>query len=106
MELDFNKEKQRVSKMSDTALVARLRDPSLQATDKMLIEAEISRRGLERRHVMAAAPEPVAEPGQKKSSPFGLLIFVVVAFSILSTILDDMGIDVFEWLRNFFFPGD
>ena len=106
MELDFNKEKQRIAGLSDAELLARIRDPAISSTDRMLVEAEISRRGVDRRRVTAPG-RPVAPTRSKRGSNFFSLVIVVgIVVSILAGILEDMGIDVIEWLREFFFGED
>ncbi|MBT8132267.1 MAG: hypothetical protein KJO35_08355 [Gammaproteobacteria bacterium] len=100
MDLDFQKEKQRIADMSDAELIAQLRNPKVSATDRMLIEAEISRRGISKRNYSRPGENLIER--KKRSNPIGLLIFVVVFLSILTTILEDMGIDLVQWLRDFF----
>ncbi|MDH3647303.1 MAG: hypothetical protein OER80_11055 [Gammaproteobacteria bacterium] len=101
MELDFHKEKQRIAEMSDAELVAQTRNASISSTDRMLVEAEISRRGLDRRRIVAQGPRSDTQT-KSRSNPIGLLVFVVIALSIVSAILDDMGFDVIQWLRDLF----
>ena len=103
MELDFNKQKQRVAGMSDAELIARLRDPAINATDRMLIEAELSRRGTRRGHIAPIGNSEIAPKRSKLlSNVISLLIVIGVVGSILAGILEDMGIDIIEWLREFF----
>lgn len=98
MELDFQKQKQRFASMGDAELVGRSRDPGASATEKMLIDAEIARRGLDRRQTQ---PPPQSMPERKSGGGwFSILFFLFVLGSILAGILDDMGIDVLDWLRD------
>ena len=98
MELDFQKSKQRFAAMSDSELVSRSRDPDATATERMLIDAEIARRGLDRRYVPDVPDSmPVKKSG---SSWFSWIFFVFVLGSIAAGILDDLGVDIVEWLRD------
>ena len=102
MELDFHKEKQRIAALPDAELIARLRNPKLTATDRMLVEAEISSRGLNRRRVPPPAEQPMPEPRRSGINFFSILVILVIAGSVIAGILEDLGIDVLEWLREFF----
>ena len=104
MELDFHKEKERIAALSDAELIARLRNPKLSATDRMLVEAEISRRGLNRRQVPARQQQqqPMPEPRRSGINFFSILIILVILGSVVAGVLEDFGIDVLEWLRELF----
>lgn len=104
MELNFNKEKQRVAQMSDAELIARIRDPRLSATDRMLIEAEISQRGVNRHQRVELPPAPVKRGSKLLSNLISLIIVGGIVLSIVASMLDDMGIDIIEWLLEFFAP--
>ncbi|NNF60782.1 MAG: hypothetical protein HKO55_02915 [Gammaproteobacteria bacterium] len=100
MELNFNKEKQRVAEMSDAELIARIRDPRINATDRMLVEAEIARRGVNRHQRVSVPREPEKRGSKLMSNLFSLLIVGGIVISIVASMLDDMGIDIIEWLRE------
>lgn len=105
MELDFNKDKQRVAEMSDAELIARIRDPRINATERMLVEAEIARRGVNRHRQPNVPPEPAKRGSRFASNLISLVVIGGILLSILAGILDDMGIDIVEWLREFFSSG-
>lgn len=104
MELDFQKEKQKYADLSDADLVGRLRDPDASATQRMLIEAEIARRGIDRHNFRAAAPEerPTPKIVRRGSSMFSTLVIVVIVFSVISGVLEELGVDLIELAREFF----
>lgn len=105
MELDFQKEKQKYTGLSDAELVGRLRDPNASATQRMLIEAEIARRGLDRRTTIQSAPveEPqVPELVRRGSNLFSTLVIVIIVVSIIAGVLEDMGLDLIELARDWF----
>ncbi len=101
MELDFQKEKQKIAALSDAELVARLRNPKVSATERMLVEAEIARRGLNR-HQAPPQHEPAIVPRRGGINLFSILVILLIAGSVIAGILEDLGIDVVEWLRNLF----
>lgn len=101
MELDFQKQKQKIVAMSDSELVAKLRDPGASPTERMHIEGEIARRGLDRR---SPAPPQQAPPqlARRSSGLFSAVVMIVIVFSIVTGVLDQLGIDLLELLREFF----
>lgn len=101
VELDFQKHKQKIAALSDRELVGRSRDPNASATERMLIEAEISRRGLDRRSPPPASTEP-PQLAKRSSGLFSAAVIIVILFSIISGVLDQLGIDLIEMLREFF----
>ena len=105
MELDFQKEKQKYADLADAELVGRLRDPNATATQRMLIEAEIARRGLDRRGPVQSAPveeRPTPQLVRRGSNVFSTLVIVVIVVSIIAGVLEDMGVDLIELARDFF----
>lgn len=105
MELDFQKEKKKYENLADSELVARLRDPNASATQRMLVEAEIARRGLDRHAPIESAPveeRPTPELVRRGSNLFSTLIIVVIVVSIIAGVLEDMGIDLIELAREWF----
>ncbi len=99
MELNFQKEKKRVASMPDASLIALLRDPAISGTDRMLAEAEISRRKLDRNRAVPTQPQPELIK-RRGSRLLPIIIMVGIFGSILVGMLDDMGIDVVQWLRD------
>ena len=101
MDLDLQKHKKAIAGLSDADLVARRRDPGATATQRMLIDSELSRRGIDSNQLrIAAKPE-----GARRSKPVSLIpigIMIVIFASVGLGILEDLGFDVFEWLKKFF----
>lgn len=102
MQLDFQKEKEKVQALSDAELVGRLRDPAATATDRMLIEAEIAKRGLDRRVAVAAPRQEPPKLAKTGSRVFSSVFIIIVLTSIITGVLEQFGVDLVEWLRDLF----
>lgn len=100
-ELSFQKDKQRVQEMSDLQLAERARDPNASATERMLVEAEIARRGFDPRSVTMPHADPVAQP-RRRTNLASIIVIAVFLFSIIAGLIEEMGVDAIEWLRDFF----
>ena len=106
MELDFHKDKKRIADLGDSELIARIRDPAINATDRMLVEAEISRRSLDRHRPIRTKPQPELAKTGRGAKLIPIIIMIAIVGSIVAGVLEDLGIDIFEWLDDLFSGSD